>query len=157
MKAGWLVAAGLCLAPMAHAQDYCVDLKDVVGEATDGFEALKDEENFEDNWEPYIYLMDAYSCEIDTEDGSVFSCWWRFDAPAQASAKLDQLDAATKACLAGWARTDLAGKTSANGAAIARGFRLDGSGDDASVFVEAFTEPPKERGSPSVTLNVSVR
>lgn len=157
MKSGLLVAAAMALAPMAHAQDYCGVLKDVVGEATDGFEALKDEENFEDNWEPPFYLMDAYSCWIDTEADAVFACYWQFDAPAQASAKLDQLDAATKACLAGWTRTDLSGKTSADDKAIARGFRMDGSGANAGVFVETFTEPPKERGSPSVSMNVSVK
>lgn len=152
-----LTAVAIALAPMAQAQDYCGALKEVVAQATSGFEALKEDENFEDNYEPFFYLQDAYSCWIDTEAGSIFACYWQFDAPAQASAKLDQLDAATKACLAGWTRTDLSGKTSAEDKAVARGFRMDGSSANPTVFVEAFTEPTKERGSPSVSLNVSVK
>lgn len=162
MKAGLRVAAAIGLAAVAlsqaaHAQAYCRGLKDVVAEATEGFESLKEEENFKDNFEPSLYLPDAYACWIDTDPGSVFSCRWQFDAPAEAGAKLDQLDTATGACLAGWARVDLGGKTSMDGAAIARGFRREGSGGNAGVFVEVFTEPPKERGSPAVTMNVSVR
>ena len=157
MRTGWLFAAALGLAPMAHAQDYCSELNDVIAEATAGFDELKDYENFEDNYEPYLYLERAYSCWIDTEGVSVFGCYWQFDAPEQAGANLDQLDAATKACLAGWTRTDLSGKTSAEGKAIARGFRMDGSAANPTVFVEAFIEPPKERGGPSMSMNISVK
>ena len=62
-----------------------------------------------------------------------------------------------KACLAGWTRTDLSGKTSAEDKAIARGLRVDGSAANPTVFMEAFIEPPKERGGPSMSTTISVR
>lgn len=142
---------------MAHAQDYCGDLKEVIAEATFGFDGLKDEENFEDNFEPYFYLSNAYSCWIHTEDVSVFACHWQFVEFEQFGAKLAQLDAATKACLAGWTRTDLSGKTSAEGRTIERGFRMDGSAANPTVFLEAFIPTPGERGGLSVLMKVSVR
>lgn len=156
MKLGMFAAAVIALAPMAHAQDLCIELKDVIAEATSGFDALKDEENFEDNYEPYFYLGDAYNCSIDTSGAAEFGCWWQFDAPAQANAKLDEMAAVVTPCLAGWTRMDIAGERSAKAIKIARGFRFDGTGANGTVFVELFTEPPKERGSPSVSLNVSV-
>jgi hypothetical protein len=54
MKLVMLGAIALVLAPMEHAQDYCGDLKEVIAEATFGFDGLKDEENFEDSLEPYF-------------------------------------------------------------------------------------------------------
>ena len=61
MKLVMLGAIALVLAPMALAQDYCGDLKEVIAEATFGFDGLKDEENFEDSFEPYFYLSNGYS------------------------------------------------------------------------------------------------
>lgn len=157
MKTGMLVAALLAATPAAHAQgDVCGALTRVIDEAPSSFEALQDTENFEDNYEPFFYVGDAYSCEIDVSDGALFSCWWQFDAPAQASAKFDQLDTLMKPCLDGWSRTDLSGKASAKSRPIARGALYDGAASP-KVYVEVFTEPPKDRGSPSVTLNVAVR
>ncbi len=60
MKLAMPGAIALVLAPMAHAQDYCGDLKEVIAEATFGIDGLKDEENFEDSFEPYFYLSNAY-------------------------------------------------------------------------------------------------
>ena len=60
MKLVMLGAIALVLAPMAHAQDSCGDLKEVIAEATFGFDGLKDEENFEDSFEPYFYLSNGY-------------------------------------------------------------------------------------------------
>ena len=74
MKLVVLGAIALVIAPMANPQDYCGDLKEVIAEAADGFESLKDGENFEDNFEPYFYLSNAYSCWIDAEAVSVFAC-----------------------------------------------------------------------------------
>ena len=60
MKLVMLGAIALVLARMAHAQDYCGDLKEVIAEATFGIDGLKDEENFEDSFEPYFYMSNAY-------------------------------------------------------------------------------------------------
>ncbi len=113
------------------AQNVCADIQRRYASAS--FDVLTDEQNFEDNYGPGLYLPNAYSCWIDTSDVSLFARWWRFDAPDQASAMLDQLQASMKPCLVGWKQTDLTGTQSGAKPEIARGFSLGGSACDPNA------------------------
>ncbi|OYX45739.1 MAG: hypothetical protein B7Y90_18350 [Alphaproteobacteria bacterium 32-64-14] len=124
MKLAVFAAAGLVLAPIAHAQD-CGPLHRVIASAVEeGFESISGDLVADGYFETNVSFFDADECSVDSIGGQYF-CLWDRPSVDDADTAIAPLYDMAKVCLSGgWEWTDLAGEKRPNTIAITEGYRM---------------------------------
>src|SRR5262245_48084590 len=101
--------AGLTLAPVAHAQVSCSDVRKLIAEAEDDFDALTGDEIDDDLYEGTYKFSGARDCTVDQEWDSIYSCGYQYQSYSEAYAGWSARLGEVSCCLSGWRAVDVTG------------------------------------------------
>lgn len=99
-----VLTAGLVLAPEAHAQISCQQVRDLMQAATEDFDSIAGEEVSDTVYTASVMLEAASQCQVTFDLSSTYACVWVYDSLASARADYGRQAGALGGCLDGWER-----------------------------------------------------
>lgn len=103
-QASIALALAFALAPAAHAQLSCDDVRRLNAAVLDDFESIAGEEVDDGIFRTSVHMAGAKSCAIDLFFEAVHSCSWNFSTE-QAAVDAYNVNVATLAsCISGWSQ-----------------------------------------------------
>jgi hypothetical protein len=103
-QASIAVALAFALAPAAHAQLTCDDVRRLNGAVLGDFESLAGDEVDDGIFETSLHMAGAKYCAIDIFFEAVHSCSWDFSTEQAAVAAYNANVATLASCISGWSQ-----------------------------------------------------
>ncbi len=149
LKHAFIVALAASVAPMAHAQQICINVNKITSAASDDFKPIWGEQDEDDYVPTSVWLEDgAVYCGIDLREKAYYSCIWNLKTQTQAEAEYESLLAAVRPCLAGWSEADAVSKKTFGGMLMIKGLNFgSGPGKDAGTVVTVYFKGSDDRYS----------
>ena len=106
MKSALAFAAGLALAPAAHAQVACSEIDRVSKSAAGDFKDLKGPETEDDLFRAKFSLAGARECTLEYSFDITYACLWTYPTEEAATVAYNTQVVAVGGCLPAWERRD---------------------------------------------------